>query len=235
MKKQHQELYRQKLQQEQQDMEKEIKRMSENQLDGSMDEVISELSAYDNHPADLGSELFERSKDLALRQGLKHNLNRVNDALKRIETEEYGYCEQCGKIIDADRLAVMPATTLCKACKEKQEDDHDRQVRPIEEEVVAMPFGNLNNTGVNQIMFDGEDAWQQVAQYGTAETPQDIPNMIDYKHMMVDGDEDQGNVVDVDAIPYFVGADGTIYQDTYGQNDENSPGEVIIGDEEDND
>ncbi|MEM5591840.1 hypothetical protein AAHH67_09065 [Niallia circulans] len=31
-------------------------------------ESVGELSSYDNHPADLGTELFEREKDSALEQ-----------------------------------------------------------------------------------------------------------------------------------------------------------------------
>ena len=33
----------------------------------SQREAINELSAYDNHPGDLGTETFERAKDLGLK------------------------------------------------------------------------------------------------------------------------------------------------------------------------
>ena len=34
--------------------------------DASLRETVDELSAYDNHPADLGTELFEREREIAL-------------------------------------------------------------------------------------------------------------------------------------------------------------------------
>ncbi|MBI4999343.1 TraR/DksA C4-type zinc finger protein [Candidatus Gottesmanbacteria bacterium] len=33
----------------------------------------------------------------------------------------YGICERCGKMIDTDRLAVMPAAELCLECEKKKE------------------------------------------------------------------------------------------------------------------
>ena len=37
-----------------------------NNIDESLRETVDELSAYDNHPADLGTELFEREREFAL-------------------------------------------------------------------------------------------------------------------------------------------------------------------------
>ena len=37
-----------------------------NNIDESLRETVDELSAYDNHPADLGTELFEREREIAL-------------------------------------------------------------------------------------------------------------------------------------------------------------------------
>jgi YteA family regulatory protein len=119
---------------ERKEITEEIKLMSANQLAGSMSEVTGELAAYDNHPADLGSEMFERSKDLALREGLKHRLNHIEDALQHMEQGTYGICDDCGKQIDVNRLKAMPSTTLCKECKTKSEAAIDQYPRPIEED-----------------------------------------------------------------------------------------------------
>lgn len=40
-------------------------------LESPLDESGQELSAYDNHPGDLGSQLYERSKDLGLLQSTR--------------------------------------------------------------------------------------------------------------------------------------------------------------------
>ena len=43
------------------------------------------LSAYDNHPADMGTELYEREKDFALEEHADSELNKVNAALQAME------------------------------------------------------------------------------------------------------------------------------------------------------
>ncbi|MFA7300889.1 MAG: TraR/DksA C4-type zinc finger protein [Candidatus Shapirobacteria bacterium] len=42
-------------------------------------------------------------------------------ALARIKIGKYGVCEKCKKMIDTDRLAVRPETTLCLDCEKNEE------------------------------------------------------------------------------------------------------------------
>lgn len=42
-------------------------------------------------------------------------------ALTRIKIGKYGICENCGNMIDTDRLAVKPQTTLCIKCERERE------------------------------------------------------------------------------------------------------------------
>ncbi|KNZ70153.1 TraR/DksA family transcriptional regulator [Thermincola ferriacetica] len=221
--------FEQRLQQEKQDLLTRIDRM-ESTLDISLGDSLSELSAYDNHPADIGDELFERSKDIALREVTRIQLDQVEDALERIREGTYGRCERCGKEIPRERLEAMPTTTYCIECKEKDEELPDRHIRPIEEDVIAPPFGMRTHDdsqfelgdAEDEIEFDGEDAWQQVARWGTSETPQDISvhGITDYDHMYIDADENVGTVQDVESIPYEKHKDGMFYQDFDGQDDE---------------
>ncbi|MBL3529029.1 MAG: TraR/DksA C4-type zinc finger protein [gamma proteobacterium endosymbiont of Lamellibrachia anaximandri] len=46
-------------------------------------------------------------------------LLKVEGALRRIESGEYGYCFICGEEIGIRRLSVDPANTRCMACAEK--------------------------------------------------------------------------------------------------------------------
>ncbi|MDY0395332.1 hypothetical protein RWE15_13990 [Virgibacillus halophilus] len=48
-------------------------------------ESIGELSNYDNHPADHGTELFERGKDVALNEHAEKELKEINEALTAID------------------------------------------------------------------------------------------------------------------------------------------------------
>ncbi|MCG1012090.1 TraR/DksA C4-type zinc finger protein [Tepidanaerobacter sp. GT38] len=161
---------------------------------------IGELSGYDNHPADLGAETFERAKDLGLKDNSKVLLMKVNHALDRISEGTYGICENCGKPISEERLKALPYTTLCIDCKKSAENQEENSRRPLEEEVLGFPFGRSFRDGTDEVGYDGEDAWQDVARYGTSSGPQDIPGAVDYTETYEDGNEELGIVEEIDAI-----------------------------------
>jgi DnaK suppressor protein len=45
----------------------------------------------------------------------------LRKALTRIKIGKYGICEICGKMIDTNRLAVKPETTVCIKCEKERE------------------------------------------------------------------------------------------------------------------
>jgi DnaK suppressor protein len=49
----------------------------------------------------------------------QHQRLKVEGALRRIESGEYGYCFVCGEAIDVRRLCVDPTTTRCTECVDK--------------------------------------------------------------------------------------------------------------------
>lgn len=49
----------------------------------------------------------------------QHQLVKIEGALRRIESGEYGHCFVCGEEIDARRLSVDPTNTRCMKCAEK--------------------------------------------------------------------------------------------------------------------
>lgn len=48
-------------------------------------------------------------------------LQRIEGALQRMETGDYGYCLECGELIPKQRLEFDPAAPLCVACAEQSE------------------------------------------------------------------------------------------------------------------
>lgn len=48
-------------------------------------------------------------------------LKRIDQALRRIKDDEYGYCVECGEEIAENRLAVDPAAPLCIGCASERE------------------------------------------------------------------------------------------------------------------
>jgi RNA polymerase-binding transcription factor DksA len=73
----------------------------------------------DQHPADEGSEMFEREKNMAVRATLSRQLDEVNVALQKFDNGTYGICEMCGKPIDERRLRAFPAATHDVECQAK--------------------------------------------------------------------------------------------------------------------
>lgn len=76
-------------------------------------ESSQELSAIDQHLADLGTETFEREKAESIRISAENQLLDVERALARLETGEYGICEICGQKIADARLKARPAARYC--------------------------------------------------------------------------------------------------------------------------
>jgi len=61
--------------------------------------------------------------NLALRGELEQRIERLEDALERLDMGDYGVCESCGQPIDPQRLDVLPDTTLCIKCAREAEQD----------------------------------------------------------------------------------------------------------------
>lgn len=175
---------------------------------GHFHESMGELSSYDNHPADEGTELYEREKDIALEEHAKLELGNINRALAAMDNGTYGICEVCHKEIPAERLEAIPTTTYCK---EHSPDQHISHKRPLEEGVLMPPFGKFFMDEKDEnVAYDAEDAWQEVEQWGTSETPSDFITPTDHYNDV--GIEPLENIGYVEDFENFVG------NDMYGNN-----------------
>lgn len=185
----------------------EIKQQLENNdnlnLERSHREAIGELSLYDNHPADTATELYEREKDLALREHYKKEYEEIERALAKIYEGAYGICEVCQKEIPLERLEAIPTTTFCIEHSPEKTVSRDR---PAEEEILAPPFEKFTNDGSENTFFDAEDSWQKVEIFGSSESPSDFadPEMIDFNDMLIGEDEAISFVEDIES---FIGTD----------------------------
>ena len=74
-------------------------------------------------PTDRASMESDRNFELRIRDRERRLINKIKEALDRIELGTYGICEDCGEDISAERLEARPVTTLCIDCKKKQEDE----------------------------------------------------------------------------------------------------------------
>jgi len=76
-------------------------------------ESLQELSVVDEHQGDLGTETFEREKDLSIIESVQASLEDIDRALRRVDAGSYGACEVCDKPIGKDRLDAVPAARFC--------------------------------------------------------------------------------------------------------------------------
>jgi len=144
-----------------------LRRMEEHQPHtASMREYTEELSAYDNHPADLGTEMFMTEMQMNLENNEKYRLNEIDNALQRIDNDNYGVCRGCGTEIEKDRLEIIPEATTCLKCEEYEVALNDSTAnRPVEERLLRPPFGRTYKNDDDYTAFDGEDAYQAVAKF----------------------------------------------------------------------
>jgi DnaK suppressor protein len=73
-------------------------------------------------PADRASLESDQYFTLRLRDRDRKLINKIHEALQRIEDGTYGICEGCGEEISVPRLKARPVTTLCIDCKSRQEE-----------------------------------------------------------------------------------------------------------------
>lgn len=161
--------YKNRLIQEKKKVENTIEGMLEHGLRNSQSVEVGELSLIDNHPGDMGTEMFDKGRRYALLDNEKSIITKIDDAVKRIEDGSYGTCELCGEPITEERLDVIPYTSTCVDCESKKTDYKTyRYDRPVEEETLK-PYGTyfMDESGdvEDEIEFDAEDSWQDVAKY----------------------------------------------------------------------
>lgn len=67
------------------------------------------------------AEQFGHAQVSAIKDELNKKQAQIKKAIARIKQGKYGICEDCGKMIDTDRLMVYPEATLCASCQKKRE------------------------------------------------------------------------------------------------------------------
>jgi DnaK suppressor protein len=82
---------------------------------------MKEEAANFADPADRATQEEEFSLELRTRDRERKLIKKIDEALKDIDSGDYGYCEACGIEIGIRRLEARPTATLCIDCKTLQE------------------------------------------------------------------------------------------------------------------
>ena len=80
---------------------------------GKVNEV---LDSVESSEADIQEDI-----EFALIQMKSETLNKIDDALMRLEQGQYGNCFECGEEISEKRLRALPFAVRCKGCEEARE------------------------------------------------------------------------------------------------------------------
>jgi DnaK suppressor protein len=86
--------------------------------------TVSEMTADTTNfpdPNDRATQESDRSFELRIRDRERKLINKIKEALDRIDDGTFGVCEMCEEEISEARLKARPVTTLCIDCKMEQE------------------------------------------------------------------------------------------------------------------
>ena len=98
-----------------------ISHVAEDTLKKSQKDAAGDISAYTFHMADVATDTYDREFSLGLGSSEREMLYEVKEALKRIEDNSYGVCEDCRNLIAKTRLKAVPHVKLCLKCQQKRE------------------------------------------------------------------------------------------------------------------
>ncbi|MBM3251397.1 MAG: TraR/DksA family transcriptional regulator [Candidatus Omnitrophica bacterium] len=113
-------LYKQLLTQIKDKLIDQIKHISEDTQKTQRD-ASGDISGYSFHMADVATDTYDREFSLGLASNDRELLYEIDEALKRIEEDKFGVCEDCEKPITKSRLKAIPYTKLCLKCQSKRE------------------------------------------------------------------------------------------------------------------
>jgi DnaK suppressor protein len=105
--------YRKLLLEEKQRILNNSKNALQNELAVSTDDLPDET--------DLAASEVNQNLVFKLRDRERQLLLKIDQALSRIDDGTFGTCEECEEPIEPRRLEARPVSTLCLACKEKEE------------------------------------------------------------------------------------------------------------------
>ena len=115
---------RQMLQDRQREIQAEVKgKMRNVRAEGTWGGKLNEvLDAVESAEADIQEDI-----EFALVQMKSETLNKITDALGRLEQGDYGNCFDCGEEIAEKRLRALPFAVRCKDCEEAREVAEQRE------------------------------------------------------------------------------------------------------------
>jgi len=99
----------------------DLAHLEKDTLNLSQRDASGDLSGYSFHMADMATDNFDREFNLDLATNEQELLNRVDEAIRKIDEGKFGICEICAKPISQKRLIAVPYARFCIKCQAEEE------------------------------------------------------------------------------------------------------------------
>ncbi|HEY5562580.1 MAG TPA: TraR/DksA C4-type zinc finger protein [Clostridiaceae bacterium] len=151
-----------------------IKQLEDNEAVSSSTEFSSELSSYDNHPADSGDEITLEGVNIAIKNQENNLVSSIDLALSKIQKGEYGICSCCKEPILEERLEFTPQAEYCINCQKYLFDkDKIEYLVDTNKSGTASLGNNEKNYGAG---FEIDDSFWEVDSFNSLEDIEEIDN-----------------------------------------------------------
>lgn len=102
-------------------------------LENKKKEIIDHMSEYNHESREIETGIAQDVGDkaessytkeflLSLSSAERAQLGLIDRGLKRLDTPDFGLCEECGKSIQKKRMDILPWTPHCISCQKKKEN-----------------------------------------------------------------------------------------------------------------
>lgn len=101
----------------------QIKKLERRKKDIEKEDPFKDTTrVMDNASPDTdAAEQFGHARTTAIKEQIERKIIQTKKALSRVKVGKYGICEECGEMIDTDRLMVYPEATICAKDARKKE------------------------------------------------------------------------------------------------------------------
>ncbi|MDT0617243.1 MAG: RNA polymerase-binding protein DksA [Salinisphaeraceae bacterium] len=86
------------------------------EVDRTMHHMKDEAANFPD-PSDRATQESEFSLELRTRDRERKLIRKIDEAISRVDQDDYGFCDTCGTEIGIQRLEARPTATLCVDCK----------------------------------------------------------------------------------------------------------------------
>lgn len=127
MRKTEKEKYRKALLAKKKELLEELAHTMKSSVSTTIRESTGDISSYSYHMADQGTDAMERELSFMFASKSGRFLYHIEEALRRIDSKDFGKCIKCGKDISPARLEAVPHARMCIECKSAEENDPTRR------------------------------------------------------------------------------------------------------------